>query len=54
MERVLGICEVDSLAIALYLIVIKRDCKRSVNKSGHLIQNPLLFVTEPRACDNAV
>jgi hypothetical protein len=36
------------------LIVIKSDCKVGVNKSNHPIQNPLLFVTEPRTLDNIV
>jgi hypothetical protein len=52
MERVLVICEVGRLATALYLIVNKRDSNRSVNKSNHPIQNPLLLVTEPRTRDN--
>jgi hypothetical protein len=34
------------------LIVIKSDCKRSVNKSNHPIQNPLLLVTEPQTRDS--
>jgi hypothetical protein len=51
MEHILVICEVGRLAIALKLIVIKRDCER-INKFNHPIQNPLLFVTEPRTRDS--
>jgi hypothetical protein len=50
MERVLATCEVRSLAIALKLSVIKRDCKGG-NISNHPTQNSLL-VTEPLICDN--
>jgi hypothetical protein len=34
------------------VIVIKGDCKEGVNKSSHLMQNPLLLVMEPRIHDN--
>jgi hypothetical protein len=36
------------------LIVIKSDCKRSINKSNHPLQNPLLLVTEPRTRDSTL
>jgi hypothetical protein len=36
------------------LIAIKSDCKECVNKSSHPVQNPLLFVTEPRTRENII
>jgi hypothetical protein len=43
MGRGLVICEVGRLAVALYLIANKRDSKRSVNKSNHPIQKPVVI-----------
>jgi hypothetical protein len=55
MGRVLMICEVDRLTIALQLIAIKREIvKEGVNKSNHPIQNPLLLVTELRTRENII
>jgi hypothetical protein len=47
MERVLG-------SHGLWAVTIDCNSNRSTNKSNHPIQNPLLFVTEPRTRDNII
>jgi hypothetical protein len=36
----------------IWAVIIGCNCNRSANKSNQTIQNPLLFVTEPRTRDN--